>query len=60
VYRPGPLKRDTTCSSGIPMCYYQDDLTATLSNNTGFFLLGKYKFAQFPLARSSFRRSGSA
>ena len=36
----------------IPKFYSGDDLKATLSNNTGVFLLGKYKFAQFPLTVS--------
>ena len=52
VLKSGPLKGDTTCTSGIPKFYNGDDLKATLSNNTGIFLLGKYKFAQFPLTIS--------
>jgi predicted porin len=52
VIKSGPDKGDTACTSGIPKYYSQDDLKATLSNNTGIFLLGKYKFAQFPLTIS--------
>jgi predicted porin len=52
VLKSGPLKGDTTCTSGIPNFYNQSDLKATLSNNTGVFLLGKYKFPQFPLTIS--------
>ena len=50
--KSGPFKGETGCTSGIPTFYDQDDLKATLSNNTGVFLLGKYKFAQFPLTLS--------
>jgi predicted porin len=50
--KSGPFKGQTACTSGIPMFYNQDDLKATLSNNTGVFLLGKYKLAQFPLTIS--------
>jgi predicted porin len=52
VLKSGPLKGETTCTSGIPNFYNQSDLKATLSDNTGVFLLGKYKFAQFPLTIS--------
>jgi predicted porin len=52
VIKSGPDKGETACTSGIPKFYSQDDLKATLSNNTGVFLLGKYKFAQFPLTLS--------
>ena len=48
----GPFRGETACTSGIPKFYDQSDLKATLSNNTGVFLLGKYKFAQFPLTLS--------
>jgi predicted porin len=50
--KSGAFKGETGCTSGIPMFYDQDDLKATLSNNTGVFVLGKYKFAQFPLTLS--------
>ena len=39
----GPLAGETGCSSGIPMFYNNTDLTATLSNNTGFLYTAKYK-----------------
>ena len=52
VIKSGPYKGQTGCTSGIPKYYDQSDLKATLSNNTGVFLLGKYKFAQFPLTLS--------
>ena len=50
--KSGPFKGETGCTSGIPTFYDQDDVKATLSNNTGIFLLGKYKFAEFPLTIS--------
>jgi predicted porin len=52
VLKSGPFKGQAACTDGVPMFYNQDDLKATLSNNTGVFLLGKYKFAQFPLTIS--------
>ena len=52
VIKSGPDKGETACTSGIPKFYDQSDVKATLSNNTGVFLLGKYKFAQFPLTIS--------
>ena len=52
VLKSGPFKGETGCTNGIPEFYNGDDLKATLSNNTGVFLLGKYKFAQFPLTLS--------
>ena len=52
VIKSGPDKGETACTSGIPKYYDQSDVKATLSNNTGVFLLGKYKFAQFPLTLS--------
>lgn len=52
TFKSGPLKGETGCSSGIPEFYNGSDLKATLSNNTGIYLLGKYKFAQFPLTLS--------
>ena len=39
----GPLKGDVDCTSGIPKYYANTDLTATLSNDTGFLLAAKYK-----------------
>jgi predicted porin len=44
VIKSGPFKGQTGCSSGIPNFYDTEDLKATLSNNTGFTLLGKYKW----------------
>ena len=52
VLKSGSLQGETACTSGIPTYYNQSDLKATLSDNTGVFLLGKYKFAQFPLTIS--------
>jgi hypothetical protein len=43
VLKSGPFKGQTGCTSGIPKFYDTDDLKATLSNNTGFILLSKYK-----------------
>ena len=39
----GPLAGQTGCTSGIPMFYGNNDLQATLSNNTGFLFTAKYK-----------------
>jgi hypothetical protein len=47
--KTGTFKGQTACVSGIPTFYSADDLKATLSNNTGVFLLAKYKFAPLPL-----------
>ena len=52
VLKSGPFKGQTGCSSGIPNFYNADDLKATLSNNTGVFLLAKYKLAPIPLTLS--------
>ena len=52
LIKSGPDKGETACTSGIPKFYDQSDVKATLSDNTGVFLLGKYKFAQFPLTLS--------
>ena len=52
VIKSGPFVGQTSCASGIPTYYDQSDLKATLSNNTGVFLMAKYKFAQFPLTIS--------
>ena len=40
----GPFAGQTDCTSGIPEFYSNTDLKATLSNNTGFMLLAKYKW----------------
>ncbi len=40
----GAYKGQTFCSSGIPKYYNNTDVTATLSNNTGFLLAAKYKW----------------
>jgi predicted porin len=40
----GPLAGQTGCTSGIPMFYSNTDVTATLSNNTGFLATAKYKW----------------
>jgi predicted porin len=50
--KSGSFKGQTACTSGIPEFYDGGDLKATLSNNVGTFLLGKYKFDQFPLTVS--------
>jgi predicted porin len=46
----GPFEGQTACTSGIPMFYSSDDLKATLSNNTGVFLLGKYRWQALTLS----------
>jgi predicted porin len=46
----GPFKGQTGCASGIPNFYNTDDLKATLSNNTGFMLLSKYKWGPLTLS----------
>ena len=46
----GPLKGETGCSNGIPNFYGPDDLKATLSNNSGFELLAKYKWGPVTLS----------
>ena len=40
----GPFAGQTGCTSGIPMFYSNTDVTATLSNNTGFMATAKYKW----------------
>jgi predicted porin len=40
----GPFAGQTACTSGIPMFYSNTDVTATLSNNTGFMAVAKYKW----------------
>ena len=52
VIKSGAFAGQTACTSGIPAFYDGGDLKATLSNNFGTFLLGKYKFDQFPLTIS--------
>jgi predicted porin len=44
VLKSGPAKGQVGCTSGIPSFYNIDDLKATLSNNSGFTLLSKYKW----------------
>jgi predicted porin len=39
----GAFAGQTTCTSGIPMFYGNNDLQATLSNDTGFLATAKYK-----------------
>jgi predicted porin len=39
----GPFAGQATCTSGIPTGYNNTDVTATLSNNTGFMATAKYK-----------------
>jgi predicted porin len=39
----GPFAGQATCTSGIPAGYNNTDVTATLSNNTGFMATAKYK-----------------
>jgi len=39
----GPFAGQATCTNGIPLGYNQSDVTATLSNNTGFLATAKYK-----------------
>lgn len=46
----GPLKGETGCSSGIPNFYGPDDLKATLSDNSGFTLLAKYRWGPVTLS----------
>lgn len=52
VLKSGPFKGQTGCSDGVPKFYSNTDVTATLSNNSGFWLLGKYAFQQIPLTLS--------
>jgi predicted porin len=46
----GPFQGETACTSGIPMFYGSDDLKATLSNNAGVLLLGKYRWQALTLS----------
>jgi predicted porin len=48
----GPFKGQTGCVSGIPEFYNNTDVKATLSNNTGLWLLGKYALPSIPLTIS--------
>jgi predicted porin len=45
----GPLAGQTGCTSGIPQFYSNTDVTATLSNNTGFLATTKYKLQALTL-----------
>ncbi len=53
--KSGPFKGQTGCSydsgasGSIPLYYNNTDLPATLSNNTGFTMLAKYKWQQWTL-----------
>ena len=42
--KSGPFAGQTGCTNAIPNFYSDDDLKATLSNNTGFMLAAKYKW----------------
>jgi predicted porin len=44
VLAKGPFAGQTGCTSGLPAFYNADDVKATLSNNTGVFLLARYKW----------------
>jgi predicted porin len=44
VLKAGPDKGLVGCSDGVPNFYSNTDVTATLSNNTGILLVGKYKW----------------
>jgi len=44
VLKAGPYKGLVGCSDGVPTGYNNTDVTATLSNNTGVLLVGKYKW----------------
>jgi predicted porin len=44
LVKNGPFAGQTGCSDGVPMFYSNTDLKATLSNNTGFLLLARYKW----------------
>ena len=50
VLKSGPYKGIVGCSSGIPAFYNNNDVQATLSNNTGLLLVAKYKWG--PLTAS--------
>jgi predicted porin len=50
VLKSGSFAGQTGCTSGIPTFYDTDDLKATLSNNTGLMLLGKYKWGQVTIS----------
>jgi len=49
VLKTGPFAGQTGCTDAIPKYYNADDLKATLSNNTGFMLVGKYKWGPWQL-----------
>ena len=44
VLKSGPFVGQTGCTNAIPTFYNADDLKATLSNNTGLMLVGKYRW----------------
>jgi hypothetical protein len=46
----GAFAGQTGCTSGIPNFYGPDDLKATLSNNSGVELLGRYKWGPVTLS----------
>ncbi len=46
----GAFAGQTACTSGIPMFYGNNDLQATLSNNTGFLFTAKYKVQALTLS----------
>jgi predicted porin len=50
VLKSGPFEGQTGCTSGIPTFYPEDDLKATLSNNTGLILLSRYKWGPVTLS----------
>jgi predicted porin len=50
VLKSGPFEGQTGCTSGIPTFYNEDDLKATLSNNTGLILLSRYKWGPVTLS----------
>ncbi len=52
VLNSGPFAGQTGCSDGVPRFYDNTDVTATLSNNTGLWLLGKYALPSIPLTIS--------
>jgi predicted porin len=43
VLTHGPFAGQVGCTDGVPMFYSNTDVTATLSNNTGFLATAKYK-----------------
>ena len=43
TFTKGPFTGQTACTNGLPLGYNNTDVTATLSNNTGFLFTAKYK-----------------